>query len=316
MGKRKKFNIDSRVLAVFDGEEYEGVIVELHGKSKAVVLFDDGETIKIKINDLELIDFDERKYKKETKKDKQTSPNIGFNQHNIKWDGNHVNFRFKAEGAEFHGWWRKTAMGEIPVYAIDLYVSVDNKQYNVECMNYHENDPREDAYSLDSDICAAANKWFYYKCGGDLDSVKDLQLRADKPMIRIKRLETIDSLIVRLKEFRQTAIRCGGQRTIILNGDDEENDPSGGMRIQINLTSQALLLEGRIPPIMGGMALDHATLPKKEQQAARKAKQTPVDQGSIDELTDRLKASTDKREKRKIRATLRKLGHAGGARGQ
>ena len=314
MAKRKKdWKIDDRVTVEFDNEPFKGSIIEFIGKAKARILFDDGDVHIIHFKKLEQVKkiSRERKGKKESR---TTSPNVGFNQHNIKWDKDNINFTFKAENGKFYGWWRKTAMADDTAYAIDLHVEYNGHRYNVDTLSYLGTNPLDDIYSLNADICAAANKWFYYKCEETFDTIEQLKLKADKPTITLRRLESIDNILIRLREFRDTAIRSGGFRCIIMNGDDEKNDPSGGLRIQIDLTSQALGLNGRVPRLLEGGALDDIGDGKKSKKG-HSAPRAAASKESVDILMKQLKKSTDKTEKRKIRAKLRKMGIHGGTRG-
>ena len=257
--KRRSWKIDDAVVVEFDSTPYEGHIVEVL-KRKATVLFDDGDTHDIPFSKLQANISKDSTSVIDDAKDRTTSPNIGFNQYNITWNKEKYQFEFRADKGVFYGYWRKTRCGANSdgslVYAIDIYVKYLDKTYNVECIHYHDGDPRIDMYSLDSDICAACNKWFYTKCHGDFESVEALHQKANRPMLTFHRLESLDRLILKLKEFRSTAIRCGGQRIIILDGEEgHELNPLEGMRIKVNFTQQAMLSK-RIPSLHTGVLLD------------------------------------------------------------
>jgi len=305
MSKRRKvqWKEDDRIVADFDGEPYPGSISELT-KTKAKVLFDDGDVLDIKLKDLRRVQ----------EGDTEEFTSKGFHQFNIKWDKYTVNFRFKAEGGEFYGWWRKmTIEGGGSAYGVDLHVKYKDKTYSVDTLHYTEEDPRTDLQSLNADLCAAANKWFYHKCEGSFDTVEELGQKAAKPTIRIGRLETLDKIILKLKEYRDTALRSGGYRVMTFTGDDPEKDPS--MRIEMDLTSQALGLKGKIPSLAEGVVLDRVADDRSKGTKGRgKPAEVVADQKNVDLLVQKLKSSKDKAERRKIRATLRRLGHKGGAR--
>lgn len=305
---KKKWEEDNRVLVDFDGEDYPGAIVELT-KTKAKVLFDDGE-----VHDIELKDL--KSGPSPVSEEDEDFVSQGFSQYNIKWDKTNVNFAFKAEGGKFYGWWRQTRIeGGGMAYAIDLHVEYKDQKYSVETIGYLGKDPRDDIDSLNADICAAANKWFYSQCNGRFDTIHELKQKADKPTITIRRLETIDRIILRLKEYRDMAIRSGGFRIMTFTGDNEKTDPSGGMRIQMDLTSQAMGLKGKVPSLYNGTILDSVAedSSKKAKGRGRPLELEP-DQKNIDELLKQLQQEKDKSKQRKIRATLRRMGHRGGAR--
>ena len=236
----------------------------------------------------------------------------GFTQYDVRWDDRYINFRCKNELGMFYGWWRKVSQ---EAFAIDLYCQFQGKSYNCDVLCYTE-DPRDDPDSLNADLCAAINKWFYYKCRGDFETIKSLELRAIKPAIKINTIETIDKILLGLRDYRDTAIKSGGYYTFMFTGDDV-NDPS--MRITLDLSKQAHGLKGRVPSLYTGAALDFATdienMPRsKSKQKAQHPTNHTVFQGNIEEIIKRLKETTDKAQQRKFRAILRKMGHKGGAR--
>jgi len=303
---KKKWKQDDRVVVDFEGEPFTGSIAELT-KTKARVLFDDGDVEDIKLRDLKSEAME--KFTPLGPTDK------GFHQYDIEWDKETINFKFKAEEGKFYGWWRKVrvgAEGKI-AYGIDILVEYKSHRYNVKTLLYFNNDPRGDLQSLDADICAAANKWFYSKCQGTFDTIEDLQQRAAKPTIMIRQLETLDRIILRLKEYRDTSIKCGGLRIMTFTGDTPEKDPS--MRIEIDLTTQALGYKGRAPSLFAGAVLDRVAKDssKKSQGRSEPIKAVP-DSKNVQTLVQKLQSSKDKVERRKIRATLRRMGHKGGAR--
>jgi hypothetical protein len=167
MSKQKhQFKIDDRVIAHFEGSPYHGSIVEFRKKVWAKVMFDDGDLIEVKVVNLEPAD-NTPSYGDDEESDvidKSQQTNVGFNQYNIHWDDQKINFKFKAEGGAFYGWWRKTDIGcrgtRQTGYALDIHVLLEGTTYNIDSIYYHDGDPRNDMHSLDGDICAACNKWF------------------------------------------------------------------------------------------------------------------------------------------------------------
>lgn len=234
----------------------------------------------------------------------------GFTQYDVVWDKNYINFKLKSETTLFYGWWRKISD---EAFAIDLHCQYEGKEYNCEVLYYTE-DPRESIESLNADLCAAVNKWFYNKCRGSMETIKSLELKASKPVIHINSIETIDRILIELKDYRDTAIRSGGLYTYMFSGD-KEGDPS--MRIVLDLSVQAKGLEGRVPSLYTGAILDQST---QINQSPRKGKKRRVEisegmnNASINSILEKLKSTTDKAQQRKYRSILRKLGHRGGTR--
>lgn len=297
---KPKWKVEDRVMVDFDGEPFPGTIVSLT-KTKAEVLFDDEDVYDIKLSKLQH-EGEREDFKPE-----------GFHQYDIQWDKNNINFRFQAGEGSYYGWWRKGPMRNS--FAIDLHVKYKDKTYAVESLHYLKEDPREDMQSLEADICTAVNKWFYHKCQSNFDTIEELEQKASKPTIIINKLETIDSIILRLKEYRDTAIRSGGLRVMMFTGDFPDKDPSGEMRIQMDLTKQAQGLKGKTPSLYDGALLDSVAedSSKKGKRPKRKT-EVKSDPSNVKELLKKLGASQDKVEKRKIRGLLRKLGHRGGSR--
>lgn len=307
--KKKNWKEDDRVVVDFDGDLYFGSIAELI-KTGAKVLFDDGEVIDVGLHDLQPLPqtISEEDFISE-----------GFSQYNIQWDDKMTNFKFEAEGGKFYGWWRKTTIkGGGVAYAIDLQVEYEKRHYSVETIGYMKGDPRKDLVSLNADICASANKWFYHQCDGTFDTIQQLQQKADKPTLVITKLNTFDKIILDLKGCRDTSLRSGGHRVVTLTGDDPDNDPSGGVRIKVDLSSQAAALEGKVPPLLyESSALDSVTVSKSKRGKGKAERQEAIaatNQKNIEELLEALGKSRDKSEQRRIRSQLRRMGHSGGAR--
>jgi hypothetical protein len=74
-------------------------------------------------------------------------------------------------------------------------------------------------------------------------------------------------------------------------------------------SAEEVLESGRDPKEVG-LTTDRER--KSKRAKAREAAKIQVDATSVDELIAKLRASTDKSEKRKIRGMLRKAGHTGG----
>ncbi len=298
--KRSKamWKLRDRVMVDFEGELYPGTITKLM-KTKAKVSFDDGEVYDLSLKELQV---------EEKPDSKPVAQDRGFNQYDLIWDKAKVNFKFKADGAVFYGWWRRVPSSEEKRYGVDLMVVYQDHTYNVETLCYFEEDPRNNLRSLNADICAAANKWFYQKCKGTFQTIEDLRQQAAKPTIKITRLATLDALILKMKEYRDTAIRCGGRRVMTFSGDHSETEPS--MRIELDLTTQALGFDGKVPSLLEGAALDEVTSRGKNRKTIEKS----PDSINVDALLKKLANSKDKAEQRKLRSILRKMGHKGGAR--
>jgi len=315
MAKSIQWKKDDRVMVDFGEEFFKGTITKLV-RQGAKVHFDDGETHDIKCSKLVRLRAKKQNLGSKAKaRTKEEAGGQGFTQYVVKWDG--VNFKVKADEGEFYGWWRKIRVKDSDEsgYGVDIMVRYENHIYNVESIRYLIEDPRDDLESLNADICAAINKWFHYKCKGTFDTIKDLQQRAEKPMIRVSQLSTIDQMIIDLKAYRDTALRCGGRRTMALEGDNPDTEPS--MRIEIDLSAQAATMKGsRVPPVGEGLLFDNVAKDISKGGKNRKAMSTKVEGNSdnIKGILKRLEKTTDKAERRKLRGILRKMGHTGGTR--
>ena len=315
--KKRSWQEDDNVVVLIDGETYRGTIVEV-GKRKCQVLFEDGDDLEIATHRLMPYESDDPLENIDVK-DRNEESNVGFNQFNIHWDKHTINFKFKACGGFFFGWWRKCSIdGNKKVFAIDIHVQYKNDQFNVESICYYDEDPRKDVYSLESDICAACNKWFFHKCNGNWDTIESLLLKANQPTVIIRSISAFDMMLLNLKQFRDVAIRTGSRRTLILDPEDVIDKPKHGVRIEVDFSAQAKGLKGRVPALYTGGMLDTVTTKEGRKKNARKKKDRPQTSvavsGNIEQLIAQLQNSTNKTEKRKLRAALRKMGHKGGAR--
>jgi len=304
--KRKDWKIDDRVVVIFDGEPYAGTIVKLF-KKEAKIAFDDTDILNVE-------------YKLLTSEEEKDFSPGGFSQYNVKWDASGINYKFEAGDGEFYGWWRKTKFkGNLTGYAIDMHVKYKDKTCFVDSLSYLGKDPKENMASLNADICAAANKWFYYQCSSTFETIEQLRQRAAKPTIYINQLETIDKILLKLREYRDTAIRSGGRRTLILEGDESESSqsPEGGMRIQLDLSVQAAALKGRVPSLMDGVILDKvAEDPGRKIKGRGRQVTVQADPENVKALLKQLDKcrNKDPKQARKLRAALRRMGHRGGSR--
>lgn len=297
-----------RVQCEFDGiGTIGGTISKIDKRKKhALVEFDDGDSLEVALVSLakgppapEVIEQEE---------DDTDPTGRGFNQYCVHWDDDQLRFHFKVEGIKFYGEWRLTRCQNqrVLAWAIDIWAERDDHHYCVESIPYLSGDPREDMKSLDADICAAVNKWFYRRCKGNAETLDDLRKRAENPTVTITHLETLDRIILRLKETRDTAIRAGGTRWFQIVGDKYEEEPRP--RLRITLTEQAVAAKGKVPSLYEGAVFDGV----KGGRTAPIA-QKP-DESNVQALVERLLETKDKGEARKIRGVLRKMGHRGGAR--
>lgn len=261
----------------------------------------------------------------------------------------------KTGMVHFTGEWRKTKFARqddngkvlsdsVPGWSIDMRATVDlgegkSRRFLVESLRYEDvpnpegvgGDPRRDMHSLNSDICAAIRRWFFFEVKGDADTVRQLVRRANKPEVRAPSLEWLDRLILRLHETRDTALRAGGERTIVI---DTGTDGDATFAITMNFSDVAIATEGKPPSLYtGGMTEGIVKSGGSTGKGLRgeRGKAAPVaktmamtpDPSNVAALTARvaelnaLAKNGDmaaKAEARKIRSALRKMGHAGGAR--
>lgn len=318
-------SLGDRVSSVFEEGVFVGKIEKLLGR-RSRVRFDDGEVLVLDNSTLTRLDDDDSVDDADDLDDVEVGDvrsiedefpqggGKGFNLYPVTWNG--TNFGVDMEdGSRFYGCWRKTVFGNSSKtfkegYAIDIWAKYKGHEYSVESIPY-TNDPRSDPKSLASDICAAISK-FMYRVENKFDTLEEVRKKAARPRIRISRLETLDLLIFRLTEIRDTAIRAGGQRLCAIEGD-YEGDPIVGLSIDV--TQQAMLLinkDGkgmREPPsIRSGRS---AILDDPSRGRATTFKADPA---HIRALVEKLRTTENKAEARKIRQILRKCGHRGGAR--
>jgi hypothetical protein len=256
-------------------------------------------------------------------------------QHIVEWTNSGCNFHFivrdkriklrpdqnKAKAhVRFYGWYRRSRLGDgQPVHSVDVFCKrmLDNgseADVSVDTITYHA-DPRENIKSLEADLCAIAQRWLSTKVNGDVRSIDQLTQEAKKPKIGIRRLQTIDHLILKLKEIRDTAITAGGTRFIELEGD-VRGGPT--VLIELNVTPQALAIsekKGRPPSLYVGSMYDRVRDGKKGERIDPLS--LKPDKANVQALQTKLQEardSGDKATQRKLRAILRKMGHKGGTR--
>lgn len=301
--------VNDRVSITIDGKVIEGTVlsVRLNSGIVRVSAKDLGKTYTLNISEV-------------------TKLRRGFKQYNIIWKPGekgqqNVNFRFtvttdKGEKVEFHGWWRKSEVrsihgsGAADCYCIDIYCKWNGKQYALKTIPYFTEDPRSDLPSLSADITAAANEFIWGKLNGNASVLAHISQMAAEPLVKITSMRTLDALIHKLTEHRAASIAAGGPRHCDIRSDEE-----GGPRVvfAIDLTMQHVALEGRVPSLIEGAIYDTASKGKKGGEKL----EVKMDAGNLSALVAQLKSAKDRGDQvtaRKIRATLRKLGHRGGAR--
>lgn len=244
-----------------------------------------------------------------------------FTSDGVRWRNNHTTFHFEtSEGVTFYGWYRRTRQrnSETIAHCIDIYAKHTDaegkmRDVAVDSIVYLNHDPRENLKAANADLCALANRWFFQRLNGKAETLDTLMSKAEKPTIRINRLETVDRLLMKLREYRDTGMRCGGERILEIKGDDD----TPPVTLFLNLSAQSFALKGKVPALDRG-ALYDVTLDKKgEGKGTRRVVNTPS-AGNVDALVKALQAAKEqgnKSEARKIRAILRNMGHKGGSRG-
>lgn len=255
----------------------------------------------------------------------------------------------KNKAIHFFGMWRKTLFhrvdgsgkilgpADVPGWSIDItgrITDADGKrqEYLVESINYEagpgQGDPRRDMHLLNSDICAAIRKWFFLELRGDAETIRQLRRRADRPTIKVPSLRWLDTLLTKAREVRDTALGSGGERRIVIDSGIP-GDPI--IALQMDFTDMAIALDGkRVPSLQMGSVHEEVTrrggkMPDKGRGAGAAALNVKADPENVAALLKRVaelnvKARAGdkaaKREAGKLRASLRNMGHTGGARAQ
>ena len=244
-----------------------------------------------------------------------------FKATGVKWKNEQSFFRLETSaGVRFYGWYRKTRQRNSSgmAHCFDVYckrLQPDGKELEVavDSLVYLDTDPRQNLAALNSDIVALANRWYFQRLNGKADTLDQVVAKAEKPTIKITQLRTIDSLILRMKEFRDTAIRCGGERIFELKGDN--NNPP--VTIIINVSAQAYALKGKAPSLYKGAIYDAARGSGKKGGERTTALIASAQSSNVKDLIKALQSAKEagnKSEARKIRAVLRSMGHRGGSR--
>jgi hypothetical protein len=250
--------------------------------------------------------------------DEEESGKIHFTA--IAWDNAKINFKVltKTEGLKFYGWWRISMKSkENTHYAVDIFAQKAGRAFTIDSLHYSGDDPRLKMSTLNADISARCQQWLFHNFNDGTESFDALLKRADKPMINIDRLNTLDLMIAQLQEFRRTAIVCGGTRHFEIRGNDK-NPP---VLVTINITPQAIALNGKVPSLHMGAVVD-AVVKDGEKGTIRNpirvdSYKLSADPANIESLHKQLKIAKqggDEKAQRDIRATLRKLGIKGGLR--
>lgn len=259
----------------------------------------------------------------------------------ISESGDKLIHRLRNRCVEFYGWWRKTnfhkadASGRVQRdmvvgYSIDMYAKVPREdgdghdEYMVESIPYEDaetGDPRSDMHALNSDICVAIRHFFFVELRGDRETITQLRRRAANPAIVVPSLQWLDRLLIKMREVRDTALRSGGQRSIVIQTDDE-SDPV--VTLRLDFTGVAILTEGKVPNIYEGTMHEavHRSGGRKGGERPQQLQVKMEDENlqalaaRVKELNARAKQGdmSAKSEARKIRAILRQGGHRGGAR--
>ena len=160
--------------------------------------------------------------------------------------------------------------------------------------------------------------------------VKHLKSLVKAPIIRIRKLPTLDNLIMELTRVRMDTLRCGGERGLAIQGDTAD---SVRPWMTVVLSRYAVALQGRQVPSIGSFILPE-DMPQTKSPVAAKGKKgrrarkagaslpppptpsasTGSGSDALNSLVSKLADATDPAEKRRLRKALRKLGHRGGAR--
>lgn len=271
----------SIVKKTIGGKEYQGVVSMWDEHSgKIVVAFEQGESVVLEPRDVDLVD--DASHLVHSIPVHSDQP--GFYQYPVQWmdmrgeplvfgkptnsdPTEAVAFRLRAEGVDFYGSWRKTREyhSQLPAYAIDIFADYKGQKFCLPVIFYTHGDPRvkanveeNDEYGeastsqyigmreLNADICVAVNRWLHFHAAGNMQTLEDLKMRADHPVLNFKTFQGLRTMIQGLIDLYETSAKCGGYRLFELRG--EEKDPP--VRIQTELTSNwmALASQEQSPP--------------------------------------------------------------------
>lgn len=247
-----------------------------------------------------------------------------FSADGIKWKSDRSFFTFETNnGVRFYGWYRMTRQrnSDAIAHCFDVYAKrtrADGSTHDtaVDSLVYTQGDPRENLHSINTDLMVLANRWYFQRLNGRAQMLDDLVKKAEKPMIVINTMETIDRIILRLQEYRSTALHSGGERYLELKGDDD-GPPIG---IRLNLSAQAFALKGKVPKVGRGTSADAARKSGRGLKGGDVRTRTVTHTATAGNVEDLMKALSAAKEagdsvaQRSIRATLRQMGIKGGLR--
>ena len=194
-----------------------------------------------------------------------------------------------------------------------------------------QDDPRLDMHELNSAICMAIRKWMVLETKGrGMQRVIELERAASRPVVRAPSLQWFDTLLLKMREVRDTALKCGGLRRVVID-TGQPDDPV--IAIEVDFTTQAMILTmpgkgknkgkgGKVPGLTTGGLLDTTgkggeRRGKRLPQASTLSDKDKEDLlAQLDELNKRAREGDKeaKAQARNIRAQLRRAGVKGGAR--
>ena len=305
-----KIKVGSTINVACEEGDFPAKIQSIDSESKMVsVEFLDPATLKPSGETIDDVPFSSlRRFDAPGPAVVESRADVGFNQYFVTWTGANFKFRTEDPACEFYGQWRRTVFRPSNTigFGIDMWAHFSGRDFCVETVLYTE-DPRLDMRSLEGDLCAMANRFLYGRLSGTLDTLDDLIKRASKPTVKITRLQTIDAMILGLKELRETAISCGGQRYFVVPTDVQAGPDVPEVILDINLTTEAILYKDQRPPTID-YSKSYVNFETGERTTIK------ADKGLIRDLVTRLNNCKDPAEARRIRGQLRKMGHRGGTR--
>lgn len=239
----------------------------------------------------------------------------------VEWYSNKIHFKIVESDITFIGEWCKTK-GDTCLIEI-RYLRGRTRGFAFRLP--FDQDPRENLKQLNHDISMAIQKWIadhpnaksicpICRCPDHQEEtpskrcIKHLRRLNRRPIIRIRDLDTMDAIMMGISSLRETSLRSGGSRGFLIRSDGE-GDPD--VWLDVDLTTQAMHLKGRVPPVgsqMGGRL--RRELGEEDGGHGR----LQPDASMVQDLIQQLETATDPTLKRRIRIQLRKLGHRGGAR--
>jgi len=291
-----------------NGEDYPGTVKQCRRNGTALVHFEDGDRLIVPVDELvPSSDLEDNESSDATKQEY-----IGFCQYDVKWD--HTKTHLTVDVGDFHFWgfWSRTrTIDEVDCWVIWLYARKGEHSYVLDSIPYYyDKDPRERQKSLDADICAAINKFIYRHEGNEEghESIDDIRKRADHPAITIKSSATLDRIILDLTTVRDTALRCGGARQFRI---ESEFPGEPALTLNIDVTSTAMALDGKVPSLLHGAVFDGVAASKGKKGQKGAALQQTIDNTSLELLVKQYDKG-NRVEQRRIRQLLRSRGIRGG----